>query len=132
MSLYYVQKYLYELNRNPSFQQAHRNDPELGVRSFGDGGRLSSEEIDALVQPDIGKLYHLGVNGQILMHFAAFHQIEWADYLEQMREGIRTYGPVREGVYALTTKLTADNAPVHRSHQERKDSKNATGLRRGV
>jgi hypothetical protein len=114
MSLYYVQKYLFELNRDPAIQEAHRNDPELAVRAFGDGGRLSAEEADALIAPDVGKLYHLGVNGQILMHFAAFHQIEWADYLEMMREGIRTYGPVREGVYALTTELTADNAPVRR------------------
>jgi hypothetical protein len=47
-------------------------------------------------------LFHLGVNGQILMHFAAFHQIAWADYLALMREGIATHGPVREGVYAMT------------------------------
>jgi hypothetical protein len=113
MSLYYLQKYLYELNRDFSFQQSHRNDPELAVNAFGDGGRLTEEEVEALVAPDIGKLYHLGVNGQILMHFAAFHQVEWADYLERMREGIRNYGPVREGVYALTTELNATNAPVH-------------------
>ena len=56
----------------------------------------------ALVEPDIGKLFHLGVNGQILMHFAALHQIEWQDYLQRMRDGIERYGPVREGVYAMT------------------------------
>ena len=56
----------------------------------------------ALVEPDIGLLFHLGVNGQILMHFAAFHQIPWADYLRLMREGIARHGPVREGVYAMT------------------------------
>ena len=47
-------------------------------------------------------LFHLGVNGQILMHFAALHQIEWADYLQRMRDGIAEHGPVREGVYAMT------------------------------
>ena len=36
------------------------------------------------------------------MHFAALHQIEWADYLQLMRDGIREHGPVREGVYAMT------------------------------
>ncbi len=113
MSLYYVQKYLYELNRSQLVQQAHRDDAELAVRSFGDGGRLTEEEMNALVQPDIGQLYHFGVNGQILMHFAAFHQVEWPDYLESMREGIRIHGPVREGVYALTTELDAVNAQVH-------------------
>ena len=26
-----------------------------------------------------------------------------ADYLEAMREGVRKYGPVRAGIYAMTT-----------------------------
>ncbi len=113
MSLYYVQKYLYELNRDPAVQEAHRSDAEMAVRSFGDGERLTDEEVEALIAPDIGKLFHFGVNGQILMHYAAFHQIEWTDYLELMREGIRQHGPVREGVYALTTEVDAVNAPVY-------------------
>ena len=28
--------------------------------------------------------------------------IEWADYLQRMRDGIEKHGPVREGVYAVT------------------------------
>jgi len=47
-------------------------------------------------------LYVLGVNGQLLMHFAALHKIEWTDYLERMRVGLKTHGAVREGVYAST------------------------------
>ena len=98
MSLYYVQKFLYELNRDEKAQSAYLAD-RAGVR---EGYDLTDEEIRALVEPDIGLLFHLGVNGQILMHFAAFHHIAWADYLELMREGIATHGPVREGVYAIT------------------------------
>ena len=98
MSLYYVQKFLYQLNRDEALQEQYRDD-RRGVLS---GYELTSEEIDALVVPDIGLLFHLGVNGQILMHFAALHQIEWADYLQRMREGIAEHGPVREGVYAMT------------------------------
>jgi hypothetical protein len=77
------------------------------------GYDVTDEEAEALVEPDIGKLYHLGVNGQILMHFAAFHQIEWQDYLQRMRDGIATYGPVREGVYAMTTGPDDVVAPTH-------------------
>ena len=44
----------------------------------------------------------MGVNGQILMHYAAFLGIEWFDYLELMRVGITEHGPVRAGVYAMT------------------------------
>ncbi len=98
MSLYYVQKFLFQLNRDPELQDRYRQDP----RAVLDGYELSPEEAEALVGPDIGLLYHLGVNGQILMHFAAFHQIPWGDYLQQMRDGLEAHGPVREGVYAVT------------------------------
>ena len=99
MSLYYVQKFLYELNRDEKAQQAYLAD-RVGVL---DGYDLTDEEIRALVEPDIGLLFHLGVNGQILMHFAAFHQIAWADYLAAAcARASPTHGPVREGVYAMT------------------------------
>ncbi len=98
MSLYYVQKFLYELNRDESVQARYREDRHAVLAPFD----LTDEEIGALTEPDIGLLFHLGVNGQILMHFAAFHQIEWADYLQLMRDGIAEHGPVREGVYAMT------------------------------
>lgn len=103
MSLYAVQKYLYELNRSVPRHAEHLADPAAAVEQFrAGGGVLSDDEVAALVEPDIGKLFHLGVNGQILMHFAALHQIEWQDYLQRMRDGIERYGPVREGVYAMT------------------------------
>ena len=98
MSLYYVQKFLYELNRDEQAQARYLSDRTAAL----DGFELSEEEQVALTEPDIGKLFHLGVNGQILMHFAALHQIEWADYLQRMRDGIDQHGPVREGVYAMT------------------------------
>ncbi len=114
MTLYAVQKFLYELNRTPSLQTAYTNDRHAVVEPFD----LTDEEITALTEPDIGKLFHLGVNGQILMHFAAFHQIEWQDYLQRMRDGISAYGPVREGVYAMTTELNDVVAPVHGASSE--------------
>ena len=97
MTLYQVQKFLYELNRDPAVQERYRADRHAPLAAYD----LSDEEVEALVAPDIGKLFHLGVNGQILMHFAALHQIEWADYLQRMRDGIAEHGPVREGVYAI-------------------------------
>ena len=73
-------------------------DRDAAIASF----ELTDEERDALTAPDIGMLFHLGVHGQSLMHFAALHQIEWADYLQRMRDGVEVHGPVREGVYAMT------------------------------
>ncbi len=98
MSLYYVQKFLFELNRDEALQARYLDDRASVLESF----ELTEEEAEALIAPDIGKLFHFGVNGQILMHFAALHQIEWQDYLQRMRDGIAEHGPVREGVYAVT------------------------------
>ncbi|MEZ5229071.1 MAG: hypothetical protein R2710_31520 [Acidimicrobiales bacterium] len=102
MTLYAVQKFLFEINRSEALQQAYTNDRRAVLEPYD----LTEEEIGALVEPDIGLLFHFGVNGQILMHFAAFHQIEWPDYLQRMRDGIIEHGPVREGVYAMTTDPT--------------------------
>lgn len=99
MSLYQLQKLLFELNRDPALQSAFTN----GATAVTDRYELTEEERAAILEPDIGLLYVLGVNGQILMHFAAFQQIEWADYLQRMRDGVRIHGPVRAGVYAMTT-----------------------------
>ncbi len=97
MSLYYLQKFLYQLNRDTALQDRYAADRHSALAGY----ELTGEEIKALTAPDIGLLFHLGVNGQILMHFAALHGIEWSDYLQRMRDGIATYGPVREGVYAM-------------------------------
>ena len=98
MSLYQVQKLIYQLNRDPRTRQRYA---EVRDAVLGDYD-LTPEEIGALEKPDIGLLYVLGVNGQLLMHFAALHRIEWTDYLDRMRQGLKVYGPVREGVYAAT------------------------------
>ena len=98
MSLYHLQKFLYVLNRDERAQQRFHDDLE----GFLDGFELTDEEAGALRDGNIGLLYVLGVNGQILMHYAAFLGIEWFDYLDLMREGIDKYGPVRAGVYAMT------------------------------
>ncbi len=98
MSLYYVQKFLYELNRDQRVQADYQADRTAALNGY----ELTAEEIAALVDPDIGLLFVLGVNGQILMHFAALHHIRWADYLQLMRDGVTAHGQVREGVYAMT------------------------------
>ena len=98
MSLYQVQKLLYNLNRDEPCKQQYTNDKMTLLRSYD----LTDDEREALSQGDIGLLYVMGVNGQILMHYAAFLGIEWFDYLELMRKGITEHGPVRAGVYAMT------------------------------
>jgi hypothetical protein len=99
VSLYRLSKLLFRLNRDPGLQEQFRAQPDSIARSSG----LTEEERRAVVEADIGLLYVMGVNGQILMHYAAFCGIEWSDYLQRMRDGVRRHGPVRAGVYAMTT-----------------------------
>ena len=95
MSLYYVQKLLYQLNRDPAVRRRFESDFGALLAEY----ELTDEERRAVQEPDIGLLYVMGVNGQILMHYAALHGYEWSAYIEAMRSGERKYGPVRAGLY---------------------------------
>ena len=108
MSLYQLQKFLFELNRDPSVQSSYRSDLQ-GLLEHYD---LTAEERDAIARGDIGLIYVLGANGQLLMHFAAFLGIAWPDYIQAMRDGVRLHGPVRAGVYAMTTDMEEKVAGV--------------------
>jgi len=108
VSLYSAQKLLFHLNRESSVQARFRESPSALLEAY----ELSVEERDAFVAGDIGKLYVLGANGQLLMHFAALLGMPWSDYIEAMREGVRRHGPVRAGIYAMTTSTDEKVAGV--------------------
>ena len=97
MSLYYVQKLLYQLNRDPHTQQRYREDFEGLLGEY----ELDDQERDALRNGDIGLLYVMGVNGQILMHYSALIGQEWYEYIQAMKDGVMKHGPVRGGLYTL-------------------------------
>ena len=98
MSLYQLQKLLYNLNRDERIKAQYAQDLDTLLADYD----LSGEESCAVKDGDVGLLYVLGVNGQILMHYAAHLGIEWFDYLDLMRAGVARHGPVRAGVYAMT------------------------------
>ena len=66
MSVYYVQKLIYEINRDDNIKKRFNDDLDNLLADY----ELTDEEIRALKEPDIGLLYVLGVNGQLLMHYA--------------------------------------------------------------
>ena len=96
MSLYKLQKLIYELNRDPRVQEAFLADREGLLADY----RLSDEEAEAIRTDDVGKLYLLGVNGQILMHFAAWRGFAWDEYIQAMKDALAEHGQVRAGIYA--------------------------------
>ena len=108
MSLYATQKFLYDLNRSGEVQRRYREDKDALLSGY----ELDEEERTAIRDGDIGKLYVLGCNGQLLMHFAALLGMPWADYIESMREGVRRHGAVRAGIYAMTTSTDEKVAGV--------------------
>ncbi len=96
MSLYSVQKLMYQLNRDPAMRRRHDQDLDGLLAEYA----LTQEESRAMREPDIGLLYVMGVNGQLLMHYAALRGFEWNEYIEAMKAGERKYGPVRTGLYS--------------------------------
>ena len=96
MSLYYVQKLLYNLNRDPRVQEEFRKD--LG--GLLDKYKLSEGERRALEEEQVGELYIMGVNGQILMHYAAFIGLDWNEYIQAMKDSLSIHGQVKAGLYA--------------------------------
>ena len=108
MSLYQLQKFLYDINRDPSVQEKHRAD----LPGLLDRYELTAEERIALQAGDVGLIYVLGANGQLLMHYAAFLGLPWPAYIQAMRDGVAKHGPVRAGVYAMTTQVNEKVAGV--------------------
>jgi hypothetical protein len=101
MSLYQMQKFLFDINRDRSVQAQFRDRPQAVLERY----QLTDEERGALAAGDIGLTYVLGANGQLLMHFAAFMGMPWIDYLAAMRAGVSKHGPVRAGIYHMTTEI---------------------------
>lgn len=108
MSLYSTQKFLFDLNRDPSVQTLFRSEPGTVLDRYD----LTREERAAIETHNIGLIYVLGANGQLLMHYAAYLGITWPDYIAAMRNGITQYGAVRAGIYAMTTALSEKVANV--------------------
>jgi hypothetical protein len=108
MSLYHMQKFLFQLNRDPRVQQRFREDRAAVLGEY----ELTDEERGAIERGDVGLVYVLGANGQLLMHFAANLGMAWPEYIQAMRDGVAKYGPVRAGVYAMTTGIDEKVAGV--------------------
>jgi hypothetical protein len=108
MSLYQMQKFLFEINRNPEVQTLFKQDRGAALAHY----KLTDEERGALEAGDVGLVYVLGANGQLLMHFAALLGLAWPDYIQAMRDGVAKYGQVRAGVYTMTTDMDEKVAGV--------------------
>lgn len=103
-----MQKFLFDINRDRAVQAECRAELSEVLGRYD----LNPEERDAIMRGDIGLMFVLGANGQLLMHYAAFLGMPWADYIAAMRAGIAKHGPVRAGIYHMTTALDEKVAGV--------------------
>ncbi len=88
-----MQKFLFDINRDGGLQQEFRaNMPAVLDRYTLDG-----EERRAIETGDVGLIYVLGANGQLLMHYAAYLGMPWADYIAAMRDGVAATGRYAPG-----------------------------------
>ena len=70
MSLYQLQKLIYQVNRDPSQRERYRQDPAEFVKGY----ELTEEEKNAALNVDVRKLYTFGVHSLLLRPFTLLHK----------------------------------------------------------
>ena len=82
MSLYQLQKLIYDVNRNPQRRDAYRADKA----GFLAGYELTSEEHAAIANLDVRELYSFGVHPLLLRPFTLLHRVSNEDYARALAE----------------------------------------------
>ena len=86
MSIYTVNKILYMTDNDPSFRERMNKEPETAVAEF----KLTTEEREALLAGDVGRLYQMGVHTFLLNHLQRYELfgVTRDNYLERIRQGM--------------------------------------------
>ena len=87
MSLYQVQKLLFNLHNNLELRERYHSSPNEIVRDY----KLDQPELQALGDQNIASLYTMGVNPWLLFQFAHMIGVQTGDYLKQIR-GVQADG----------------------------------------
>lgn len=81
MSLYQLQKLIYNVNRDPAQRERYRQDPAAFVKNY----ELSDEEAKAALGVDVRALYTLGVHSLLLRPFTLLHKISNEAYAKALK-----------------------------------------------
>ena len=81
MSLYYVQKLLYHLNKDAATRQRFAQERGALLAEYA----LTDEERRALNEADVGRLHLMGVHPLLLAPFAGRSGLKWPDYLAALQ-----------------------------------------------
>jgi hypothetical protein len=82
MSLYQVQKLLFNIHNNLTLRAQYTSDPATVMIDF----KLADNEARALLDKDMRALYRMGVNPWLLLQYANITGVNTQDYLRQIRE----------------------------------------------
>lgn len=82
MSLYQVQKLLFNIHNNLPLRAQFTSDPGEVMANY----KLADNEAQALLDRDMGALYRMGVNPWLLLQYANITGVNTQDYLRQIRE----------------------------------------------
>ena len=77
MSLYAVQKVLFQLNNDAALRQRFAADRDALLAGYS----LTQEERRALAEADVGRLHLMGAHPLLLAPFAGRSGLKWPDYL---------------------------------------------------
>ena len=81
MSLYYVQKLLYRLNKDAATRQRFVQERDAVLAEYA----LTDEERRAIAEADVGRLHLMGVHPLLLAPFAGRSGLKWPDYLAALQ-----------------------------------------------
>jgi hypothetical protein len=81
MSLYRVQKLLFQLNNDAAARSRFARERDAMLAEYA----LSGEERRALAEADVGQLHLMGVHPLLLAPFAGRSGLKWPDYLAALQ-----------------------------------------------
>jgi hypothetical protein len=80
MSLYQLQKLIYDVNRNPERRDTYRADKAQFIARY----ERTPEEQAAITDLDVRKLYRFGVHPLLLRPFTLLHRVSNEDYAKSL------------------------------------------------
>ena len=81
MSLYQLQKLIYQVNRDAAQRERYRRDPAAFVTDYV----LSEQESAAVLNLDVRSLYTMGVHSLLLKPFTLFNKVSNEDYAKALK-----------------------------------------------
>jgi hypothetical protein len=105
MSLYNVQKVLFQLNNDVAARERFAGDRDAVLAAY----TLTEEERRALAEANVGRLQLMGVHPLLLAPFAGRSGLTWPDYLAALQRARDQAQPLDAKAQSRKGKITPDH-----------------------